>query len=141
VATVALDFPSWALRYPELEWIGPVLAGIYWAEAGLYLDNTDSSPITDDTPVAGQRALLLGMITAHIAALNSGQQGQTPSASAGRVSQASEGQVNVTLDLTASPGSMQWYAQTRYGLAYWQATASFRHASYIAPPRRCGIWR
>jgi hypothetical protein len=77
---------------------------------------------------AAVRSVLLNMLTAHIAALNS------PGASGvvGRVSSASEGSVSVSAEL-AVPGSAAWFAQTRYGIAFWQATAQYRTATYRPP--------
>ncbi|MVW80181.1 DUF4054 domain-containing protein [Bordetella sp. 02P26C-1] len=93
----------------------------------LYLRNTDSSPVSDVTI----RATLLNLLTAHIAALNYGENGAPPKDLAGRVSSASQGSVSVTLDpLPSSPG-IGWFYQTRYGAQYWEATAPYRVARYV----------
>lgn len=130
---VAFDYTAWSLRYPELAAsVTAPLANIYFAEAQLYCDNTPSSPVTDWAP-GGQRAMFLNMITAHIAALNK------PGASAlvGRISNATEGSVSVQTQLDGEQlhGRAFW-AQTRYGLAFWQASAQYRTMRYIASPAR-----
>ena len=127
--TVAVfDYTTWAARYPELAaTVDAALAGIYFDEACLYLNNTDASSVVN----AAKRLVLLNMLTAHIAAMN------MPGSSAlvGRISNASEGSVSVAADYQA-PGTAAWYAQTKYGAAYWQATVAYRMAKYVAPPCR-----
>lgn len=126
---VVFNYDLWAQRYPEFsQTVGAALAGMYFTEASMYLDNTACSPIIDNTP-GGQRALLLNMLTAHIAALNTGTNGSAASALVGRISDATQGSVSVTADMGVSGpagGSAPWYQQTKYGAAYWQATAGYR---------------
>ena len=67
MAGVVFDYSLWSLSYPELSGsVKAALAGAYFTEATLFLDNTDRSRVTD----LGQRGMLLNMLTAHIAALN-----------------------------------------------------------------------
>lgn len=128
MAVAAFDFAAWSARYPELGAVGSTLAASFFSEATLYLDNTDASPVTD----AGQRLVLLNMLTAHIAAL-AGFGGRDPGM-VGRVSSASEGSVSISADAGALPGSAAWYQQTSYGMSYWQATKPFRSAVYVPAP-------
>jgi hypothetical protein len=119
------------LRYPELAASVPQpLAQQYFAEATLYCDNTPCSIVTDLT----MRTMLLNMVTAHIAALNAPLNGQASSPLVGRINSATEGSVSVGTQLDMPPGSAQWFAQTKYGLAYWQATAQFRTMRYVPGP-------
>lgn len=123
------NYAAWAARYPELA--GSVLeplATLYWDEAGLYLLNTGASQVTD----IARRGVLLNMLTAHIAALNATINGQAPSGLVGRVASATEGSVSVSTAASMLPGSAEWYAQTRYGLSFWTATARYRMARYYA---------
>ena len=132
MTAVALDYAQWSARYPELAaTVPPATAAAYWAEAGLYCDNSDTSPIRDDSP-GGERSLLLGMVTAHIAAL-------AAAPLVGRIASATQGSVTVQTDLGV-PGSAAWFAQTRYGLAFWQATAKYRMAHYFAPVSQRRRW-
>lgn len=93
----------------------------------MYLNNTDNSRVSD----VGQRGVLLNMLTAHIAALNSGVNGNAPSGLVGRISSASQGSVSVSADMGPTTNSEAWYQQTKYGAAYWQATAPYRTAIYV----------
>lgn len=126
---VTFDYQSWSNRYPELaSTTDEALAQAYFDnDAILYLDNTASSPVPDVT----KRGPLLNMIVAHVAALNARTaDGQAASPLVGRITNASEGSVNVAVDMPA-PDSAAWWMQTKYGAAYWQATASLRTMRYI----------
>jgi Protein of unknown function (DUF4054) len=128
---VVFDYSAWAARYPELaSSVSQSLAQQYFNEAQLYCDNTPCSVIRD----LCIRALLLNMVTAHIAALNAPLDGQPSSPLVGRINSATEGSVSVGTQLDMPPGSAQWYAQTKYGLAFWQATAQFRAMRYVPGP-------
>lgn len=125
---VSFDYSAWAARYPELSTSVPQpLAQQYFNEATLYCDNTPCSIVTDLV----MRAVLLNMLTAHIAALNAPLNGQSSSPLVGRINSATEGSVSVGTQLDMPPGSAQWYSQTKYGLAFWQATVQFRSMQYV----------
>lgn len=129
---VTFDYTGWAARYPELSaFISQSLATSYFNEATMYLDNTAASVVTDYS-VGGARSTLLNMLTAHIAAMNSGVNGQTASPLVGRISGANEGSVSVQTEYQA-PRSASWYLQTKYGAAYWQASAQYRTMQYFVP--------
>lgn len=126
---VVFDYSTWRLRYPELAAsVNDALAALYFAEATLYLNNTPTSLVCD----LPQRAMCLNMLTAHIAALNSA----ASSPIVGRIASASEGSVSVSTENSYPPGTVQWYQQTKYGAAYWAATARFRTMRYIPSPAR-----
>lgn len=132
------DWNIWAARYPELvnaatNPVSEFMAAGDWQEAGLYLANCCMSMVW---PVA-KRALILGMITAHIAALKmrAANSGDPTGGIVGRISTASEGSVSVSAELALLPGSAAWWAQTAYGLSAWQALAPYRTAAYIAAPQ------
>lgn len=124
---VTFDVVTWKVRYPEFASVSNELAQLYFNEATLYCQNR-LNPVPNVTTLA----ILLNMVTAHIAALNSPTTaaGSNPGAPTGRLGSATEGSVSVTYDLNASPGSEQWFVQTKYGFAYWQATLAFRLFRY-----------
>jgi hypothetical protein len=127
MAVVVFDQLGFAARYPEFSSIPVVTIAAYFTEATIYLSNTDTSVVSDVTV----RAVLLNMLTAHIAALNSGINGQAPSGLVGRISQASEGTVSVSADMGPPSGSSAWFNQTKYGAAFWQASAPYRAFRYV----------
>lgn len=141
---VAFDYMAWAQRYPELSNVQQPQASACFDEAGLYFPNTTQNPAFE----RGTLLTLLNMVTAHIVWLtanrdadgNPSSTGTQPApAMVGRVSQASEGSVSVTTDYGMSGAggpSEAWFLQTRYGSAFWQATAGFRTMRYFARPTR-----
>lgn len=126
MGTVAFDVAAFRARYPEFAASSDAFLTACFGEAGLYLTNGDGSPVQSLT----RRALLLNMLTAHIAALSGGGTG-SGAAPVGRVSSATEGSVSIATEF-AAPGSAAWFAQTQYGIAYWQATLRWRSFRYIA---------
>jgi hypothetical protein len=127
MAVVAFDLAGFRVRYPSFATASDPLLNAYFAEACLYLDNTDASRVANVTA----RALYLNMLVAHLAALNFGENGQAPSGLVGRINSASEGSVSVSAEMGPPSGSSAWFMQTRYGAAYWQATAAFRTFQYL----------
>jgi hypothetical protein len=124
MAVVVFDEVAFKARYPEFNALtSPVLAA-YFTEATIYLNNTETSPVTDEA----QRAILLNMLVAHIAFLNSSSSAN--SGLVGRIASATEGSVSVTTDVGPMTGSQAWFMQSRYGAAYWQATAPYRTFRY-----------
>lgn len=123
------DSTSFLVRYPEFSTVSVPLLTQYFAEAGMYCRNDGGGPITDPTVLT----TLLNMLTAHIAALNSGVNGQPAAQQVGRVSSAGEGSVNVSLEMKSVLGAA-WYNQTRYGAAYWQASLPFRLGGNLVLP-------
>lgn len=136
MAAVAFNYTAWAQRYPEFvakatpaQLVTEPLATLYFQEACQYCDNTDSSPVPNDPPVY-QRATFLNMLTAHIAFLNRAGSSDL----VGRISDATEGSVSVSTDVGDLPGSAAWFAQSKYGFAFWQASAIYRKMLYVPPP-------
>lgn len=128
MGVAVFDYAVWAARYPELAAsVDATLAGSYFTEAGLYLDNTDAS-VVQDVPT---RLLLLNMLVAHIAILNSAARGGL----VGRVSTATEGSVTVNAEMGPPSGSAAWFLQTAPGASFWQATATYRTMRYAPGPR------
>lgn len=134
---VAPNYAAFAARYPEFASPGgaqPVSSSLYQAyfdEATIYQANNGAGPVR----VAALQIQLLNMLTAHIAALNApNASGAAASNVVGRVSNATEGSVTVGTDNQYPPGTAQWYQQTKYGSAWWAATAQFRTMRYRPGP-------
>lgn len=127
---------SFVGRYPEFGAAysaNPALFASMFAEAGLYLNNTDCSIVQDVT----LRGTLLNMICAHIAFLSGLLNADGQPRPVGRVSAANEGAVGATFDFTpATPGTGAWFQQSAYGAAFWQATTCYRGMKYFANPTR-----
>lgn len=135
MSVVVFDYTAWSTRYPEFSGVSQPLAQMYFNEATLYLNNTDCSVVCDGS-AGGARAMFLNMLTAHIAALNSGVNGQPASQLVGRIASASEGSVSVGTQNDYPPGTVQWYQSTKYGAAFWSGTAQYRTMRYEISPAR-----
>lgn len=129
MAVVVFDPTSFKLRYPEFAAVSNTLLALFFDEATLYMDNSDTS-IVQDIP---RRTTLLNMVTAHITALSGSVSPDGQPKPVGRISSAGEGSVSVNLEYMA-PGTMAWFVQTQYGAAFWQATSSLRGFRYFPNP-------
>lgn len=128
---VTFDPAAFKERYPEFSPVASSALAACFEEAGLYLSNTDTSVVQSLT----RRAVLLNMLTAHVAYLGGLLSADGMPRPVGRVSQASEGSVSASFDdVPATPGSGAWFRQTQYGAAFWQATAGLRAMRYIPCP-------
>lgn len=124
---VTFNYANWVLRYPEFAVVPQPLAQLYFDEATIYCRNK-LGPVPT-IPVLTQ---LLNMLTSHIAQLNA--PGTDPGAPVGRLSDVTEGSVSASFENDYPPGSAQWFQQTKYGAAYWQATLAFRLFRYKTAP-------
>lgn len=109
----------------------------YFSEAGLYLSNSCTSPVAD----VNQRLVLLNMLVAHISFLNGDLSADGQARPVGRVSQAGEGSVNAAFEYGsgATPGTGEWFVQSPYGAAFWQATTGLRGMRYVSRRTRINI--
>jgi len=131
MAIVQFDPAAFKARFPEFANASDVTLSLIFSEAGLYIANTDASPVQD----IARRTLLLYLCTAHIAYLR-GQAGSVSneSAPAGTVTNATEGSVSVGIQSLYPQGSAAWFNSTQYGAQFWQATLSLRSFRYVAHP-------
>lgn len=135
-AVATFDYAAFSARYPEFNAVPEATIQQYWNEAQIYWNNTGGS----GARLVVTQASLLNMVTAHIAALNSAGQGAPnpgapldPTSPVGRINSATQGSVTVSLEMSMVPdakGLQAWYLQTRYGAAFWAATAQYRTARY-----------
>jgi hypothetical protein len=122
---------SFKARYAEFAGVSDLTLEAFFADAGLYLSNTDASPVQN----VARRTSLLWMLTAHLAYLGGVLSADGMPKPVGRVSQAAEGSVSASFDdVPATPGSGAWFRQTQYGASFWQATSSLRGFRYVSCP-------
>jgi len=126
---LAFDSTAFKARYPEFAAVSNTLLAACFAEAGLYLSNTDASPVQDVT----RRAILLNMLTAHVAFLGGALSVDGQARPVGRIASASEGSVSASFEGPA-PGTGAWFQQTQYGANFWQATSGLRSFRYVSCP-------
>ena len=134
--TVTFDYAYFVATYPEMSWLLPEQAAIYF-EMAEELHRNMSRYVSNDK----WQLILLNMLVAHLAARGRVKNGELVNPLVGRISNATEGSVSVGTEYgTPSSGSKEWYTQTKYGADYWQFTASYRTARYIPGPRRVFDW-
>lgn len=125
-------------RYPEFTAAynaNPSVFASLFAEAGFYLNNDGSGPVSDPA----RQLLLMNMITAHIAFIGGLLTADGQPKPVGRVSDASEGSVSASFEgVPPTPGTGAWFQQSQYGAAFWQATTSIRGARYRPRPTYYG---
>lgn len=115
-------------RYPEFAAVSNDILAALFVEAGLYLSNTDCSPVQNIV----RRGVLLNMLTAHIGFIGGLLSADGQARPVGRVSQAGEGTVSASFEMNApTPGTGPWFAQSAYGSAFWAATTSLRGMRYV----------
>ena len=119
--TVVFNYTAFSTRYPEFSKIPEARMQAYFDESTLYCDPTGSSRVASE----GQRLTLLNMLTAHIAALNDSTLGKGATDPVGRISSVTQGSESSSFD-NALPGTAAWFQATKYGVAFWQATAMYR---------------
>lgn len=126
---VVFNAATFKARYPEFASVADATLGAYFTEAGFYLSNANNSPVQN----VDRRALLLNMITAHIAFINGALSADGQPRPVGRVSQAGEGSVSAGFEY-GTPGTKEWFVQSQYGAAFWQATTALRGFRYRSRP-------
>ena len=131
MAAVVFDPTAFKARYPEFAAVADATLTACFNDAGLYLSNADNSPVQNIT----RRALLLNMLTAHIAFIGGKLAADGMPRPVGRLSQAGEGSVSAAFE-GPPPGSAQWFQQSQYGASFWAATSSLRGFRYIPCPTR-----
>jgi hypothetical protein len=128
---VVFNPTAFKVRYPNFASVPDATLQFCFDDSGLYLSNSDASPVQN----LQRREQLLWMLTAHISMLQGNLAADGQPLPVGRISQATEGSVNASLDyLPATPGSGAWFQQTPYGAQFWAATTSLRGFRYRPQP-------
>jgi hypothetical protein len=129
MAVAVFNSALFKARYPEFAAVSNTVLTALFAVAGLYLSNTDWSPVQDIV----RRGVLLNMLTAHIGFIGGLLSADGQARPVGRVSQAGEGTVWASFEMNPpTPGTGPWFAQSQYGAAFWQATTSLRGMRYVS---------
>jgi len=130
---VTFDPAAFAQAFPAFASVPAGALSNNFALAQLQLENDCCSVVCD----APTRASLLNLITAHITALLNGVNGQPPQGVVGRISQAQQGSVSVQTEFESESEAAAYYAQTPWGLQYWQSTLRWRTAHYVPAHDYC----
>lgn len=137
---VQFDPVAFKVRYPEFASVDNTLLEAYFTEATLYQRNDGCGPVNDPKI----QLLNLNQLTAHIAKMNAPIAGVPASDLVGRINTATQGSVSVGSEYNTDASDLEaWAIQTKYGAAWWAATAWVRTFRYRAPPQRAltpGLW-
>ena len=135
---VSFSYSSFVAAFPVFSYLSEGQVQTYWNLATQYCRNDGGGPVCDAT----SQTNFLNLLTAHLCqlfaptALN-----QNPSTIVGRISNASEGSVSVATQNEYPPGTSQWYQQTPYGSAAWEAMKPYRTMRYVPGyVRRMSPW-
>lgn len=128
---VTFDPAVFKAAFPEFATIANPVLTINFGLAELVLTNSCSSIVANAT----KRDSLLNLLVAHITQLRNGTGGNAAGGVVGRINSATEGSVSVGAELPTTY-SQGWFAQTQWGLLFWQATASYRQMRYYPSPCR-----
>lgn len=139
---VVFDFNTWIGLFPEFGALTPGQGAAYFMRAtGSFVGNQTSNPAFCD----GRLPYLCYLGTSHVAWLscpkdangNPAATGTPASPLVGTINSAAEGSVNVGLEFNIGQdtGALQAYlSQTKYGVEYLAAIATYRTARYLARP-------
>lgn len=129
---VQWSYDLFSSQFPELTaTLTPAQAEAYWWMANSFHRNDGGGPIKNNN----QQALMLNLLTAHIAKLMAPGPDGEPSGVVGRLSSFGEGSASGSAEYQG-PRTAQWYLQTQYGATYWELTAAQRTAFYTRAPKR-----
>ena len=133
-AIAQFNWTNWSAMFPRLAGNGQPFVQIWWNVAGTpaYHANDGTGPVPD----LPTQQLCVDLAAAHLVAINGSVDGASPNDIVGRISSAGTGSVNVSTQNDYSPGSAQWWQQTKWGSQYWEATAAYR--TFLFVPKRRG---
>lgn len=130
---VVFDAAAFKAAFPSFATLTDPSLVMAFNLATLQLNNSCGSRVCD----AALRESLLNLLTAHIAALAFGENGNPPAGIVGVVTKAQEGSVSVGTEVGTIVYGQAYYLQTQWGMMYWQSTARFRQMVYIPAPVVC----
>ena len=148
---ILFDYAGWSAAFPAFANISPSDAQSYYDTAAMYCANSTTNPAFCTQVAQGSTSVpllqrLLWLLTCHLAWLgafrdangNPSSTGTVPAPPlVGRVSSASEGSVSISSELETNGYPIPaFFTQTPWGLQFYQATAQFRTAIYVANPVR-----
>ena len=124
---VTFDVTAFLTTFPQFVSVGPaVISGFVLPLAEQYVRNDGGGPVNNPA----SQTNLLNLAVAHLCQLFWGVNGNAPSTLAGQITSATQGSVSVGVAAPSNPNA-EWFAQTPFGLALWQAMAPYRTARYL----------
>lgn len=143
MAQPQLDYSAFVTQFPAFAALPEATLTSAYAETLATLSSVITT-ITGNPATDAMNAMRLNYATAHLLALFSGEDGNSPSALVGRIDDATQGAVHVHADMGPTTASMAWWNQTRYGarfLALTEPLRRFQYVQYIRPNQGTIQWR
>ncbi len=142
MAAVAFNYADFIAAYPVFAALSEPQLQNYFDMGDAFFQNETTNPAYASG--AARFTRIAYMLTAHIAWLmspkdangNPAATGNSQPGTVGQITSASQGSVSVGMTDVAKGGAelATWFAQTQYGFMFWQATAQYRTARYLANP-------
>ncbi|WP_186145994.1 DUF4054 domain-containing protein [Burkholderia gladioli] len=131
---VTFDPAAFKAAFSAFENVDPEVLSGYFAMAEMFLNNSPASAVQN----LAMRAQLLNLITAHLAFLmgRAAAGDGSQAAIVGQMVSAGQGSVNAAFAQSQSQSSAFW-AQSQYGITFWQMALPFRTFRYMAAPHVC----
>lgn len=129
--TVTFDPAAFIVQFPAFAAVPVDTLTSYFNMATQYLNNSPCSIVQHLTT----RAMLLNLITAHLAFLfgrAAGSNGDN-AALVGQIASAGEGSVSISLVAVQAKNAAFW-TQSTYGLMFWQMALPYRSFRYMPAP-------
>ena len=124
---VTFDPVAFINLFPQFEPIAQsLLVGFVLPLAEQYVRNDGGGPVRSPA----SQVNLLNLCVAHLCQLFFPINGNAPSTLAGQITSATQGSVSVGVAAPSNPNA-EWYYQTPFGAALWQAMAPYRTARYL----------
>lgn len=134
-AVAVPNYAAWSTLFPEFSNVSAPQYAMYFDLATQYCRNDGCGPVS----TVAIQTRLLNLMTAHIAFIFAGDsRSDGASGLVGRINSATEGSVSVGAEMPGANANSAWYLQTKYGAAFWQATAVYRTARYRRGPPNMG---
>lgn len=121
---VELDPELFRDLYPEIRDESNARLRFWFFQATQIVSNSPCSQVR----CTEERSMLLMLLMRHFAEL---ERRAANGGLTGQITSASEGSVSVSVNAGAVSSQAQWFAQTSWGLTFWQMTAKYRAFRYV----------
>lgn len=129
---VQFNYADWQAQFPQFSTTvtSSQQAQAYFNMACVYCSNAANAVVCNLVV----RTQMLYLLTAHIAQLMVGTNGNPATPLVGRISDATQGTVNVKAEMPDADANSAWFLQTQFGAMYWQMTAPYRLSRVAVGP-------
>lgn len=138
-----IDYFKEIFPYIDISGMTPFYLSNLWDIAVMIVGDRNSNSFAPYNPSQEiyDRRKLLYLALAHIIQTQKMQQSTNGSGLSGRITSASEGSVNISIEAyKADSLTAQWWSQTEEGRIYWMLTAKYRLGGHLYMHREAHPW-